>query len=76
MIVNNYTLKRPKNVEENIYALIKLKKKSNIQSALLYDDYNSLFQVFLKFNPQKVDFTLFRQYYWEKLFCQRSRPII
>ncbi len=51
MIANNYALKRPKAVEENIYSLIKAKKKFNIQSVLLYDDYNSLFQAFLQFNP-------------------------
>ncbi len=54
MIANNYALKRPKSVEENLYSLIKTKKKFNVQSVLLYDDYNSLFQLFLQFNPEKV----------------------
>lgn len=49
--MNNYTLRRPKAVEENIYALIKIKKKYHIQNILLYDDYDSLFQLFLQFNP-------------------------
>ena len=52
--MNNYALKRPKAVEENIYSLIKIKKRYNVQNILLYDDYDSLFQLFLQFNPQKV----------------------
>jgi hypothetical protein len=58
--MNNYALKKTKAVEENIYALIKTKKKFNIQSILLYDDYDSLFQLFLEFNPQKVWYLLIK----------------
>lgn len=54
--MNNFALGKAKQVEENIYALIKLKKQFKIQSLLLYDDYDSLFQLFLKHNPQKVFF--------------------
>jgi len=58
--MNNYSLKKAKALEQNIYNLIKLKKQSKMQSLLIYEDYNSLFQVFLKFNPQKVRFPKFR----------------
>lgn len=62
-----------KALEENIYGLIKMKKKYHVQSILLYDDYNSLFQAFLRYNPQKVRFSLFRPFYLEKLYCQRKK---
>jgi hypothetical protein len=52
--MNNFALGKAKQVEENLYALIKLKKQFKVQSILLYDDYDSLFQLFLKHNPQKV----------------------
>lgn len=39
-----------------MYGLIKMKKKSNFQTILVYDDYNTLFQLFLKYNPQKVNY--------------------
>jgi hypothetical protein len=60
MIANNFALGKAKEVEDNIYALIKLKKKFKVQSLLLYDDYDSLFQLFLKHNPQKVRKEVFR----------------
>jgi len=61
--MNNFALKKSKAVEENLYSLIKLKKKSNLQSTLLYDDFNNLFQLHLAFNPQKVFQLLQRQYF-------------
>ena len=54
LVTNNYFLKKYKNVEDNLYALIKFKKTNKIQNALIYDDYNDLFQLFLKCNPEKV----------------------
>ena len=54
LVANNYFLKKYKNVEDNLYALIKFKKTNKIQNALIYDDYNDLFQLFLKCNPEKV----------------------
>lgn len=60
MIANNFALGKAKEVEDNIYALIKLKKKFKVQNLLLYDDYDSLFQLFLKHNPQKVRKEVFR----------------
>jgi hypothetical protein len=52
--MNNYSLKKGKALEQNIYNIIKLKKQAKMQSLLVYEDYNSMFQVFLKFHPQKV----------------------
>lgn len=46
-----------------MYGLIKLKKKNNYQTLLVYDDYNSLFQLFLKYNPQKVMSITLRLFY-------------
>lgn len=46
-----------KAAEDNIYNIIKMKKKYKTQSILVYDDYNTLFQLFLKYNPEKVKIT-------------------
>jgi hypothetical protein len=54
MTMNNFLLGRAKEVEDNLYALIKMKKRFHVQSLLLYDDYDSLFQLFLRHNPEKV----------------------
>ena len=51
MIGNNIALGRTKAAEENIYDLIKMKKKYKFQSLLVYDSYHSLFQFFLRFSP-------------------------
>ena len=51
MIANDINLGRLKAAEGKIYGLIKMKKKYNVQSLLVYDSYNSLFQFFLKYQP-------------------------
>ena len=60
MIGNNIALGKIEAAEENIYHLIKMKKKYKFQSLLVYDTYNSLFQFFLRFKPQKVYFLISR----------------
>lgn len=54
MIANNVALGRTKAAEENLYSLIKMKKKHKYQSILVYDDYATLFQLFLTHSPEKV----------------------
>lgn len=58
--MNNFTLGKAKEVEDGIYGLIKLKKAHRVQSVLLYDDYDSLFQLFLKHNPEKVKYIIYK----------------
>ena len=41
-----------------------MKKKNNYQTLLVYDDYNTLFQLFLKYNPQKVISITRRPFCW------------
>jgi len=60
MLVNNYALRKYKAVEENIYGLIKMKKKINLNPVLIYDDYRMLFLMFLEFDPTKVHYVIYR----------------
>ena len=54
IIVNNIKLGKIKDAEDSLYYLIKMKKKYQVQNMFVYDSYNSLFQVFLKYQPNKV----------------------
>jgi hypothetical protein len=61
MMANNLSLGRIKAAEDSLYNIIKMKKKYRFQSILVYDDYHTLFRLFLKYNPQKVCFILLRR---------------
>lgn len=76
MAMNNFVLGKAKEVEDGIYAMIKMKKQFHVQSMLLYDDYDSLFQLFLTHNPQKVFLHLCRQLYLGGHCYQSVRQII
>ncbi len=72
MITNNLTMGKIKAAEDNIYNIIKMKKKYKTQSILVYDDYNTLFQLFLKYNPEKVKITRCRPSDLEKRYSQKN----
>jgi hypothetical protein len=61
-------------VEENLYTMIKMKKKAKIQELLIYDDYNSLMQLFLRYDAKKVISLLNRPFYWGRPCLIRKIP--
>ena len=65
MAGNNLRLGKVELVEQNLHELIRLKKKYKVQGMLVYDDYNTLFRLFLRHNPHKVVLSSHRPPDWE-----------